>query len=114
LNTWPGQSPTNCGTVTTLPSRPLPDESGTAAPPSSSNVYHDTFPPPSVPPPGAVMSCWISAGVRAWSKMLKSSTVPLRNGSAYWDRPIQLLVVLPMLDGVSVMFGFVPAAWPLT
>src|SRR5262245_14104923 len=46
--------------------------------------------------------------------MWKSSTVALRNGSAYCDRPIQLLVVLPRLDGCKVMPVLVATAVPLT
>src|SRR5262245_44776061 len=46
--------------------------------------------------------------------MWKSSTVALRNGSAYCDRPIQLLAVLPRLDGCSVMAVLVATAVPLT
>src|SRR5215470_8262996 len=46
--------------------------------------------------------------------MWKSSTVALRNGSAYCDRPIQLLAVLPRLDGCRVIAVLVATAVPLT
>src|SRR5258706_14400538 len=46
--------------------------------------------------------------------MWKSSTVAARNGSAYCERPIQLLVVAPRLDGLSVMLALVATATPLT
>ena len=40
--------------------------------------------------------------------------MPLRFGSPYCDRPIQFWVVLPRLDGRSVMVAFVPTGVPLT
>src|SRR5258708_8365770 len=46
--------------------------------------------------------------------MLKSSTVACRLGSPNCDLPIQLLVVLPRLDGVSVMLALVATGLPLT
>src|SRR5215471_13397767 len=47
--------------------------------------------------------------------MWKSSTVALRNGSAlYSERPIQFWVVLPKLDGCSVIAVLVATAVPLT
>ena len=49
-------------------------------------------------------------GCRCW----KSSTVALRNGSAYCERPIQFWVVLPRLDGCRVMAVLVATAVPLT
>src|SRR5690348_7487952 len=45
--------------------------------------------------------------------MAKSSTVAARNGSAYWDRPIQFWLVLPRFDGRSVIFVLVPTGFPL-
>src|SRR5262249_7655364 len=47
--------------------------------------------------------------------MWKSSTVAGRYGSdEYSDRPIQFCVVVPRLDGCSVMLVFVATAVPLT
>src|SRR6185503_20896592 len=47
--------------------------------------------------------------------MRKSSTCPSRNGSAlYCERPIQLLVVLPRLEGLRVIAVFWPTCAPLT
>jgi hypothetical protein len=38
----------------------------------------------------------------------------LSNGSPYCERPIQLLAVVPRLDGVSVMAELLATAAPLT
>src|SRR5438874_2155327 len=47
--------------------------------------------------------------------MRKSSTCPARNGSpAYWERPIQLCVVLPRLDGRRVIAPLRPTSTPST
>src|SRR5678816_372997 len=107
LKLFPGRSPTSG--VSTVASRPLPDESSTVLPPSSSKRYDSTL-----PPPGDVMSDWIRSWGRATSKMLKSSTRPSSSGSPYCERPSQLLFVFPMLLGLSVMLVLVATGTPLT
>ena len=67
-----------------------------------------------MPPPGAVISAWISACDSARSWIWKSSTSACRSGSPYCERPIQLLVVLPMLDGLSVTLALVATWLPST
>src|SRR5215468_4726087 len=44
--------------------------------------------------------------------MLKSSTMELRNGSGYCERPIQFWLVFPRLDGCRVMFALVATGLP--
>lgn len=78
------------------------------APESSSNLYEATSPAPGSP----LASVPISAADRVWPYIWKSSTVALRNGSAYCDRPIQFWSVVPRLAGCSVMFGFVATGLP--
>src|SRR6266508_328535 len=47
--------------------------------------------------------------------MRNSSICPSRNGSAlYCDRPIQLFVVLPRLEGLRVILVFWPTCAPFT
>ena len=102
LNTLPGQSPTNSSAVSTVALRPAGDESSTVEPSASLNWYEATL-----PPPGAVISAWSSACDSARSWIWKSSTSACRSGSPYCERPIQLLVVLPMLDGLRVTLALV-------
>src|SRR3989338_1340131 len=60
------------------------------------------------------ISAVICAGVNAPVSIRKSCTSPLRYGSGHCERPIQFCVVLPRLDGVSVMFVLLPTCTPST
>src|SRR3954447_3728604 len=97
------------GSLMIVAFRPFPDESSAAGPEASSNLYEATLPAPARPLASALISVAVSARSLIW----KSSTVPLRYGWGYCERPIQFWVVLPRLDGWSVMLVFVATKLPL-
>src|SRR5215203_3013603 len=100
--------------ATTVPWRPLPDESRALIPSDSSKRYHTTLPPPTVPP-ADVLSERTSSFVNARSKIWNSSSCALRYETlrcGNWQRPSQLPDVGPRSAGESVMVGFVATGSP--